>query len=64
MFARSSEQASQWLSDLSTWVVKDDPKPEDPKSTRRMAKTPGGRVPCKQGCQLTDSRRILSGGEG
>ena len=44
MFVRRSEQASQWLSDLSTWIVMADPKPEDPKSTRRVSRMSGGRV--------------------
>ena len=44
VFARRSEQESQWLRDLSTWVVMANPKPEDPIFTRRVAKTPRGRV--------------------
>ena len=44
MFDRRSEQESQWLRDLSIRVVMANPKPEDPIFTRRVAKTPGGRV--------------------
>ena len=44
MFARRSEWESQWLNDLSTWVVKADPKPEDPIFTNPVAKASGGRV--------------------
>ena len=36
MFAQRSKQESQWLSDLSTWVVKADPRPEDPIFTMRV----------------------------
>ena len=44
VFAQRSKQESQWLSDLSTWVVKADPKREDPIFTRRVARMPRGRV--------------------
>ena len=38
---RSEREKSLWLSDLSTWVMKADPKPEDPIFTNRVAKMPG-----------------------
>ena len=37
VFARKSEQESQWLDDLSSWVVKADLKPDDQIFTRYLS---------------------------
>ena len=45
--SRRSEQESQWLSDLTTWVVTADLKPEDQLFTRYASRKPGGAVTVK-----------------